>query len=234
MQHFPAVLIEHLEVGYKRTGTVLQQISLAVDEGELCAITGPSGCGKSTLLHVLSGIVKGYEGQVLIHGHQPDPKHQSIGLVPQNYGLLPWKNVRDNILLPSALGRKRIPDAEWSELLSILELDHLLRRFPHELSGGQKQRVAIARAFVQEPELLLLDEPFSALDMTSAEKCKQLFRGLRQRSGVTTIMVTHNIDEAVEMSDRLILISGKPGRILLDKRKPHPEEVKALLGEIES
>lgn len=230
----PALLVEHLGVGYKHGGSVLHDVSLSVTEGELCVVTGPSGCGKSTLLHVLSGIVKGYDGRVLIHGRAPNPKVQSIGLVPQNYGLLPWKRVRDNILLPSALDKTRISEAELQEITAELELKELLRRYPHELSGGQRQRVAIARAFAQEPELLLLDEPFSALDMTTAEKCRQLFQRVRQKTGVTTIMVTHNIDEAVAMGDRIVLIGGRPGRVLLDDRNRDAAVVKSLLNGIES
>lgn len=225
----PALIVEHLSVAYKGAGRVLDDISLSVPEGTLCAVTGPSGCGKSTLLHVLSGIITRYDGRVMIHGAAPDPRCQSIGLVPQNYGLLPWKRVRDNILLPSRLGKKRPSPSDLQAVVEGLELGELLHRYPHELSGGQRQRVAIARAFVQEPELLLLDEPFSALDMLTAQRCRELFASMRARTGVTTIMVTHNVEEAVQMSDYIILLGGSPGRILIEGEGLTTEEVKQRL-----
>lgn len=211
------VCIEHLSVSYRRTGKAMyavSDLSCEIPRGIVCGITGPSGCGKSTLLYVLAGIITDYEGHVRIGGDHPDPRRLSIGLVPQHYGLLPWKTAKDNILFPYDLGKKGVDDSSLDQIIDGLELRELLPRFPHELSGGQCQRVALARAFVQRPDLLLLDEAFSALDISTAAKSRQLFASLQQLTGVTTILVTHNIDEAIEMCDHVIVMGGTPGRIV--------------------
>lgn len=230
-----ALTVEHLSVAYRESEIVLQDVSMVVAEGELCAVIGPSGAGKSTLLHVLSGVMTRYSGIVRVHGMAPDPRRQSIGLVPQNYGLLPWKRVSDNIALPYLLGKRsgNLQTAQMQEIVEGLEIAELLHRYPHELSGGQRQRVAIARAFAQEPELLLLDEPFSALDVQTAERCRTLFREMRERTAVTTLMVTHNISEAVEMCDHVVLLGGKPGQVLYEGREITADEVRTQLMRVE-
>lgn len=191
----------------------LKDFSLELADGDIYTIIGPSGSGKSTLLYVLSGVQTNYTGKVLINGEQPNPKNQSIGLVPQHYGLLPWKRVKANIFLPERIKQTTSNTAYAQEIINTLDLSELLERFPHELSGGQQQRVALARSFIQKPELLLMDEPFSALDALTAERSRKLFLDVWKQHPVTTLFITHNIDEAVNMGKKIILLSPSPGRI---------------------
>lgn len=226
------VCIDHLSVSYRRAGKAthaISDISCEIPQGIVCGITGSSGCGKSTLLYVLAGIITDYEGSVRIGGEIPDPHRLSIGLVPQHYGLLPWKTAEDNILFPLRLRRQRVETDLFDSIIDGLELRALLSRFPHELSGGQCQRVALARAFVQRPDILLLDEPFSALDINTAAKSRQLFASLQQLTGVTTILVTHNIDEAIEMCDHIIVMGDSPGRIVARHDRPDAETLRTHL-----
>jgi NitT/TauT family transport system ATP-binding protein len=226
------VHIRDLSVSYfgKNGSTeVLRDFSLDVPEGNVYSIIGPSGCGKSTLLHVLAGIFTCYSGEVLVGGKRPAPKSLSIGLVPQNYGLLPWKRIRENIFLPEII-KKSSPDKAYTEeILVALDLQFLLQRYPHELSGGQRQRVALARSFIQKPDLLLMDEPFSALDSLTAECSRQLFLDIWQKHRVTTLFVTHNIDEAVDIGSRVVLLSSLPGQVIGILNSPSPDEVRKLI-----
>jgi NitT/TauT family transport system ATP-binding protein len=227
-----SVHVCHLSVSYfdKNGNTeVLRDFSLDVSEGSIYSIIGPSGCGKSTLLHILAGIFTGYSGEALIDGKRPNPKHLSIGLVPQNYGLLPWKRVKENIFLPGVI-KKSLSDREYTEdILAALDLQSLLRRYPHELSGGQRQRVALARSFIQKPDLLLMDEPFSALDALTAERSQQLFLDIWQKHRVTTLFVTHNINEAINIGNRVVLLTPLPGQIARILTSPTPDEIRNLI-----
>jgi NitT/TauT family transport system ATP-binding protein len=166
---------------------------------------------------------------VFIDGKPPAPQSLSIGLVPQNYGLLPWKRVKENIFLPEIL-KKSSPDKAYAEeILSVLDLSSLLQRYPHELSGGQRQRVALARSFIQKPDLLLMDEPFSALDSLTAECSRQLFLDVWQKHRVTTLFVTHHIEEAVDMGNKVVLLSPLPGQVMYILNSPSPDEVRKLI-----
>lgn len=212
------IVVEQLSVDYssdKTRTTAVEGITFSLDDGEIIGLTGPSGCGKSTLLHVLSGIITDYRGMVLIDGVPPDPVRQSIALVPQGFALLPWKSVRENILLPQTLGGKVCPNlSHLDEILEELDITPFLDRYPSQLSGGQKQRVALARAFVQDPDLLLLDEPFSALDIGTAERSRGLLKRFRSGLGLTTILVSHNVLEIVGLARRVLVMGGSPGHIL--------------------
>jgi ABC-type nitrate/sulfonate/bicarbonate transport system ATPase subunit len=193
--------------------TALDNISINIEKGEIYTFIGPSGCGKSTLLHVLAGIQKNYTGSVLIEGAEVNPKAQRIGLVLQNYGLLPWKNIYDNALLGLKIkGEKKEGYAEY--IFEKLGLKSLLKRYPKELSGGQKQRVAIARAFILMPDLLLMDEPFSALDTITREEMQELFLNTWKENKVTTLFITHSVDEAIYLGRKIVVMSPSPGRIV--------------------
>lgn len=210
--------IKDLSVSYQRENEetlALNKVNINIDTGDIYTFIGPSGCGKSTLLYVLSGILNDYKGTVLIDGRKIDPATQRIGLILQNYGLLPWENVYQNIML----GRKIKKDPqvldEYSHyILEQLGIDALLDRYPHELSGGQQQRVAIARAFLLQPDLLLMDEPFSALDAISREALQALFLKIWKQYNVTTIFITHSVDEALYLGSKIAVFSPSPGRIL--------------------
>jgi NitT/TauT family transport system ATP-binding protein len=212
------IKISNLSVSYSRNGRTtraLDDISIHIRRGEICVFIGPSGCGKSTLLYVLSGIMKDYIGDVAIDGRPVDPKTQRTGLVLQNYGLLPWKKVRRNALLGAYIkdGRKD-PDEYSSFILKELGIDGFLHRYPRELSGGQQQRVAIARAFILRPDLLLMDEPFSALDAITREDMQELFLHIWEQHRVTTVFITHSVDEALYLGGRIVVFSPAPGRVI--------------------
>ncbi|MDR0973968.1 MAG: ATP-binding cassette domain-containing protein [Prevotellaceae bacterium] len=224
--------IRDLSVCYAGTnGTThaLDRLSFSLSDGEIWGIVGPSGCGKSTLLRVLAGVLTTYDGEVSINGTRPDPKRQSIGLIPQNYALLNWKRVEENIFLPFVI-RRTYPDRAYADaVIHSLGLDSLLRRYPHELSGGQQQRVALARSFIQQPDLLLMDEPFSALDTLTAERCRRLFREVWQENPVSTLLVTHNIFEAAELCSHVAILSQSPGRLVRVLHTPTAEDIRLLI-----
>lgn len=238
------ISIQHLGVvfsGKNGTTEALKDFSLQLADGEIYSVIGPSGSGKSTLLYILAGIRTNYTGEVLINGEHPNPKQQSIGLIPQNYGLLPWKRIKENIFLPELIkqqqraaasfpcGKAPFNDTHAREIINTLDLGELLERYPHELSGGQQQRVALARSFIQKPDLLLMDEPFSALDALTAERSRKLFFDVWQQHPVTTLFITHNIDEAVSIGHRVVLLSPSPGRVTHILEAPTANEVRNLI-----
>jgi NitT/TauT family transport system ATP-binding protein len=208
--------IKELSVKYegkKDEVLALDRINISIDKGEIYTFIGPSGCGKSTLLHVLAGIQKSFTGSVLIEGAKVNAEIQRIGLVLQNYGLLPWKNIYDNALLGLKIkGEKK--EGYEKYIFEKLGLDSLLKRYPKELSGGQKQRVAIARAFILKPDLLLMDEPFSALDTITREEMQELFLNTWKENKVTTVFITHSVDEAIYLGRKIVVMSPSPGRLV--------------------
>lgn len=214
------VEIDKLTVTYgseNKLVNALGPISMKISSGDIYAVIGPSGCGKSTLLHALSGIIKNYGGQILINNEGINPKNHNIGFIPQNFGLLPWKNVQKNCLLSLKIKGKVIDSAIINRIeyiLNKLNIKHLMDRYPNELSGGQKQRVAIARAFIMNPDLLLMDEPFSALDALTREEAQELFIDIWNQYKTTTIFVTHSIEEAIYMGKKIIIMSHCPGTIV--------------------
>ncbi|SKC41696.1 ABC transporter ATP-binding protein [Maledivibacter halophilus] len=219
------IKIEHLNVQYggkDKKFTAIDDINLDIAKGEICSIIGPSGGGKSTLLKVLAGIIKDYKGQILIEGENINPKIHRIGFIPQNYGLVEWKTVEENILLSAKIkyGKRNIDKEYYEEILNKLKIDNLKNRYPKELSGGQKQRVSIARAFLLKPNLLLMDESFSALDAMTREKVQELFLEVWREHKVTTVLITHDIKEAIYLGEKLVVFSSSPGRIIKIIRNP--------------
>lgn len=209
--------IKDLSVKYGATNEevlALDGVKITIGTGKIYTFIGPSGCGKSTLLYVLSGIQQAYSGTVLIDGQPINPRVQRIGLILQNYGLLPWKNVRQNVMLGLKIKGQKQHDEYCRYILQELGIDQLLDRYPKELSGGQQQRVAIARAFLLQPDILLMDEPFSALDAISREEMQELFLKIWQEHNVTTIFITHSVDEALYLGGKIAVFSAAPGSIL--------------------
>lgn len=209
--------IKDLSVRYKsknREVPALDHVNINIGTGDIYTFIGPSGCGKSTFLYVLSGILKDYTGSVSMNGQAINPKTQRIGLILQNYGLLPWKSVYKNALLGMKIKGRPVLDEYSSYILHQLGIDTLLDRYPKELSGGQQQRVAIARAFILKPDLLLMDEPFSALDAITREEMQELFLHIWQQNSVTTVFITHSVDEALYLGSKIVVFSASPGRIL--------------------
>ncbi|MHB1394318.1 MAG: ABC transporter ATP-binding protein [Clostridia bacterium] len=212
--------INELSVSYKSKMNIvnaLGPVSIKIETGDIIAIIGPSGCGKSTFLHVLSGIIKEYSGQATLNGAKINPKVHDIGFIPQNFGLLPWKNVEKNCLLSLKIKKKAI-SSELNEridyIMNKLNINDLKDRYPKELSGGQKQRAAIARAFIMNPDLLLMDEPFSALDALTREEAQELFIDVWNQYKPTTIFVTHSIEEAIYIGKKIVMMSHCPGVIV--------------------
>lgn len=212
------ISIENLSVNYKSDSdvyTALSGINLTIPEGGTLAVIGPSGCGKSTLLKAIAGLIPEYEGTIKINGDEVNPKKQTIGFMPQNYGLLPWRTVIDNIRLgmkikraPELLDRKVL-----KKLMRQLGIEGLGHRYPTELSGGQQQRVALARVFALQPDVLLMDEPFSALDAITREEMQDIFLKLWQKNNVSTIFVTHYVEEALYLGQRIAILSASSGNI---------------------
>ncbi|MEN6392161.1 MAG: ABC transporter ATP-binding protein [Syntrophomonas sp.] len=212
------ISIKDLSVSYqgKNENTLaLDRLTIDIGRGDIYTFIGPSGCGKSTLLYVLSGILRDYEGQVTIDSQPINARTQRIGLILQNYGLLPWKNVYHNIMLGTKIknGQKSL-DEYGRYIVDQLGIEHLLSRYPRELSGGQQQRVAIARAFILKPDLLLMDEPFSALDAITREEMQELFLKIWKQNSVTTVFITHSVDEALYLGSKIVVFSSPPGRIM--------------------
>ncbi|MBD1852607.1 ABC transporter ATP-binding protein [Leptolyngbya sp. FACHB-711] len=190
----------------------LKDINLNIQPGEFVSLLGPSGCGKTTLLRIISGFLKPSSGKILLDGRSVETlsaSQRGVGIVFQNYALFPHMTVWDNIAY--GLRAKRMPNASVNskvgEMLELVQLGHLAKRYPSELSGGQQQRVAIARALAVEPKLMLLDEPFSALDKNLRLDMQIEIRRLLSKQGVTAILVTHDQEEAMSMSDRIAVMS---------------------------
>ena len=196
--------------GLKQENTALHNVSLTVPQGTVCAVIGPSGCGKSTLLKVVAGLITDFSGQVHINGGDVSPKKLRIGFMPQNYGLLPWQSVADNIRLACRIkdGWTEEKAAKMEALCQKLGIEDLLHRYPQELSGGQQQRVSLARVFLLEPDILLMDEPFSALDAITREEMQDVFRDLWEEAGITTMLVTHYVEEALYLGQQIVLMAG--------------------------
>lgn len=219
------VRIEDLHVTYRSpAGPVeaLAGITLELQPGERVALVGPSGCGKSTLLWCLAGLVEGSSGRVSIDGEPVRPGRPRTGLILQDYGLLPWKTAEENAALGLAIrGWSKARRTERVRpLLEALGLDHVRHLYPAQLSGGQRQRVAIARALVLEPDLLLMDEPFSALDALARESLQDLMADLARRRRFTLVLVTHDIAEAAFLAERIAVLSPRPGRIVGEVHNP--------------
>jgi len=205
--------LRHLSKTYANGTTALQQFSLQVNSGEAIAIVGGSGCGKSTLLRLIAGLERPTAGEVRLKGQLLNEPHPAVGLVFQEPRLLPWLKVADNI----AFGLGGLPAAERharvQEALQRVGLDGQGEKWPRELSGGMAQRVALARALVARPGVLLLDEPFSALDALTRSDLQDHLVNLWQATRPTLILVTHDIEEAVVIADRVIVLRPRPGRI---------------------
>jgi NitT/TauT family transport system ATP-binding protein len=219
-----ALEAQALDAGYRtgeRTVKVLAGLDLSVEAGTLLTILGPSGCGKSTLLRVVADLLDPLDGHISVLGDTPRTvrTRRNVGFVFQDSTLLPWRSVRDNVRLPLIVGQasltRKIED-RTDELLDMMGLGDLGHRFPHQLSGGQRQRVAIARALLGEPKLLLMDEPFGALDEITRDRLNDELLNLWRRTGATILFVTHSIAEAVYLGERVLVLAANPGRLLLD------------------
>jgi NitT/TauT family transport system ATP-binding protein len=214
----PYIEVRNVTHVFRRGGAAthaLDRIDLTVTEGEFVAVVGPSGCGKSTLLRIIAGLLRHTAGSVLLDGHEVTGPQTGLGIVFQSPVLLEWRNVLDNVLLQLEL-RGIDPKAYVArahELLAKVGLAEFHDRPPRELSGGMRQRAAIVRALIHDPPLLLMDEPFGALDALTREQMRIDLEELWMQTGKTVLFITHSIDEAVLLADRVIVMSPRPGRI---------------------
>lgn len=217
-----AVDTRRLQIGYRNgtdAVTVLSDVDLTVPRGEFLTILGPSGCGKSTLLRVVANLLEPLGGEISVLGSTPEAARRArkTGFVFQDATLLPWRTVIQNIRLPAVVGgqqAKQLSSERIAEVMELLGLAGLEDRFPSQLSGGQRQRVAIGRALVDEPEILLMDEPFGALDEITRDRLNDELLDIWRNSGKTILFVTHSIEEAVYLGQRIMVLGANPGRIL--------------------
>jgi NitT/TauT family transport system ATP-binding protein len=194
----------------------IEDATLEFDAGELVSLLGPSGCGKTTLLRIVAGLIPKTSGSVRIGGEEVEAPHPDFGFVFQTPNLMPWRTVLDNVLFPMEILHRRDARAETRalDLLRMVGLEGFHRSRPHQLSGGMQQRVALCRALVHEPALLLMDEPFGALDELTRMELNDLLLEIRARTRATVVFVTHSINEAVYLSDRVLVFSRRPAKIV--------------------
>jgi NitT/TauT family transport system ATP-binding protein len=209
---------------YRAQLLALSGLSLTVAEGEFLAIVGPSGCGKSTLLRLLSGLLRPMSGEVRFRGQPLTTPRRDIGFVFQRANLMPWRTALGNIILALEIGR--VPQAEMAArahaLITLVGLEGFADAYPRQLSGGMQQRVALARALIHEPSVLLLDEPFGALDALTRERMNAELLRIWSLRRPTVVMVTHNITEAVFLADRVLVMAPRPGRVRAEFPIPLP------------
>jgi NitT/TauT family transport system ATP-binding protein len=206
----------------------VDDVSFGVAAGEFVSIIGPSGCGKSTLFNIIGGLVGDYEGKVTVEGTAVAGTHPAIGMVFQEESTFPWRTVQDNVAFPLELAgmAKAERHDRARHFVELVGLSGFERRYPAELSGGMRQRVAIARTLASEPRILLMDEPFAALDeqtrLLLGDKVLQIQQELKQ----TTLLITHNLTEAVQLSDRVLVMTYRPGRLkrAVPINLPHPRD----------
>jgi NitT/TauT family transport system ATP-binding protein len=225
----PILVVENIVKRFETQDGVLtavDDVSFGVVPGEFLSVIGPSGCGKSTLFNVIGGLLGGYEGRVSVAGETVRGPHPSIGMIFQEESTFPWRTVIDNVAFPLEIAG--MPKAERIErgrhFVDLVGLNGFERRYPAELSGGMRQRVSMARTLASEPKILLMDEPFAALDeqtrLLLGDKVLQIQQDLKQ----TTLLITHNLTEAVQLSDRILVMTYRPGKLkrMVEIKLPRP------------
>jgi NitT/TauT family transport system ATP-binding protein len=229
----PVIVSKGLTVGYKlhrerKRLTALRDISLTVNRGEFVVLVGPSGCGKTTYINAVSGLVQPWEGTIEVNGRPVTGPGPDRAMVFQDYALMPWRTVESNVRMPFEFQKlglsKRDMDERVHGCLDLVDLTGFEKSYPYELSGGMKQRVGIARALVTQPDILLADEPFAAIDAMTREAMQGELERIVSKTGQTVIFITHSIDEAITLADRVVVISSRPGRIkeVVDIDLPRP------------
>ena len=221
--------IDKIYIDGKKQSLALKQVSIDIKDNDFCCIVGPSGCGKSTLLRMLAGLDFPTKGKIIIDDREVTGPGPDRGMVFQTYTLFPWMSVEDNIKF--GLKLKKMPKDQQQEIadryLKIIGLQKFAKAYPKELSGGMKQRVAIARALANQPEVLLMDEPFGALDPHTKAMMQLLLREIWEQEHPTVVFITHDIDEAVFLANKIYVMSARPGRVIkdVDVRLPHTREL---------
>jgi NitT/TauT family transport system ATP-binding protein len=205
------------ELSDRRTMLIaLWQVNLAIEHGEFIVVVGPSGCGKTTLINAIAGLITPTTGQILIHGQPVSEPGPDRAMVFQDYALLPWRTVQGNVRFGVEMQKDRrgkVGDADLQKAIDLVGLHGFEGSYPHQLSGGMRQRVGLARALVAQPQVLLMDEPFAALDAMTREVMQGELEQIIAESRQTVIFITHSIDEAIALGDRIVVASARPGRI---------------------
>lgn len=212
--------------------TILNQINLQIHKREFICIIGPSGCGKSTLSRVVAGLDGYTSGMLLVDGQTVTGPSPERGMVFQGYTLFPWKTVKENVMFGPLMKGESHPlaEAQAREWINIIGLEQYANQYPHQLSGGMKQRVAIARALVNQPKILLMDEPFGALDPHTRQKMQKHLMDLWANIDITIIFVTHDMDEAILLADRIVALKANPGEIkeIIEVDLPRPRDIEVM------
>ena len=238
----PVIVSKNLTIGYKlhrerKLLTALKDINLTIYKGEFVCLLGPSGCGKTTFINAISGLVPPWEGSIEVDGRPVTGPGPDRGMVFQDYALMPWRTVESNVRMPFEFQDLKLSKAQIDErvarYLELVELTGFEKSFPYELSGCMKQRVGIARALATEPKILLADEPFAAIDAMTREAMQSELERFVTKTRQTVVFITHSIDEAITLGDRIVVISRRPGRIkeVIDVNLPRPrfdQELKSL------
>lgn len=204
--------VSRVFTGKGKDVVALTDVDFTVNPGEFIALVGPSGCGKSTLLRGIAGLDQGFTGEIHVGDRRVTGPSVECGVVFQEHRLLPWLNVRENILF-GVKGTEAEKNARADEMLSLMHLEAFADSHPHQLSGGMAQRAAIARALAPRPEVLLLDEPFGALDAFTRVEMQEALRDVWRTQNTTAVLVTHDIEEAVVLADRVVVMAPRPGRV---------------------
>lgn len=246
----PEVVVDGVSKRYeseRQSVQALSEVQFAVEKGEFVCIVGPSGCGKTTLLRAIAGLDEPTEGQIVIDGERVEGPDTDRGMVFQEYGLFPWLTVQENVcfgLERQGMAREACDDRCY-EMLDLVGLDRFAEVYPKELSGGMAQRVAVARALAVDPDILLMDEPFGSVDAQTRERLHAELLDIWGATGKTTLFVTHEVDEAVVLADRVLVMAADPGRVrqIVEVDLPRPrsrtgtafadyaERVRALIGD---
>ena len=211
--------------------TIYDGLNFEVEEGEFLCILGPSGCGKSTTLRVIGDLLNANSGKIVIDGRAPEDAWQELAYIFQSPRLVPWRNALGNVVLGMQLRFDRLNkhemEARAQELLSLVGLEADMSKYPSMLSGGERQRVAVARALSVDPKIILMDEPFSALDLNTRKRLREEIISIWRKTGKTIVFITHDIDEALVLADRIILLSNKPTRLLdtIEISEPRPRKI---------
>lgn len=218
----PLIVAESMTVGYelereRKLLTALEDVTLTVHEGEFLVLVGPSGCGKTTFINAIAGLLKPWSGTISYDGEIIDGPGEDRAMVFQDYAIMPWRSVEQNVQLPfelrpHGLSKEEVAD-RVRQIIEDVGLAGFETSFPHELSGGMRQRVGIARAMVTQPKVLLADEPFGALDAMTREVLQAQLEALVMNAKQTVVFITHSIDEAISLGDRIAVISHRPGRV---------------------
>jgi NitT/TauT family transport system ATP-binding protein len=231
----PVIVADNLgkvfEVGAGRQVVAIQGLNLSIAAGEFVCLVGGSGCGKTTFLNLAAGFIQPTSGQVLLHGQPINGIEPRCGMMFQNYALFPWKTVQDNVefgLKMQGVDRRQRRETA-AQYLRLVNLEGFEKLYPAELSGGMQQRVTLARMLASDPEVFLMDEPFAALDAMTRQVMQEELIRIHEQSRKTTVFVTHNIDEAILLSDRIVVMSARPGRLKAsipnDLPRPRPLEI---------